>query len=329
MSGITLHIINKREEKYFNSDDIAFVKADGNYCDFYFKNGAVDTAVRVKIGYVILKFNQQGTYLDHHLVKVGRSYILNVDCVKAVDRKTNTVTVWTTKVHKLRVSDSGLDKLSMVMADVDRYKIFGEEYGVIHKLLKDPYLVNDNIVKIYGHEYVDLGLPSGTLWALTNVDGPVIGNAWISPFTDYNDIDYLWDDYLAQNDIDEEESQEDDVLNAEDVYKSVASKWDSHWHKPSREQWNELLFETSMIPYQYKGTSYGLLIKGYNSNFLNLPLKGGLNEVTRYHVGEHRIGQPDEFLCFTNQINGMGVEYVKEHRIQRGYVKLVVDAPRK
>lgn len=88
------------------------------------------------------------------------------------------------------------------------------------------------------HEFVDLGLPSGTLWATCNVGA--------NKPEDYGD--YLsWDEG-----------------------KTVDAKWGNGWQMPSKEQWEELVQNTKTIWTTRNGV-YGRLLTALNGNSLFLP----------------------------------------------------------
>ena len=91
------------------------------------------------------------------------------------------------------------------------------------------------------HEFVDLGLPSGTLWATCNVDA--------SKPEDYGDY-FSWDEG-----------------------KTAAAKWGNGWSVPSMEQWKELKENTKSTWTTRNGVK-GRLYTASNGNSLFLPAAG-------------------------------------------------------
>lgn len=93
--------------------------------------------------------------------------------------------------------------------------------------------------KIDGHEYVDLGLPSGTLWATMNVgatkpEGYGSYFAWgktraKSNFTRSSYFDSSFQKYRRYV---------REILELEDD--AAYSRWGNHWRIPTRQQWEEL-----------------------------------------------------------------------------------------
>ena len=99
------------------------------------------------------------------------------------------------------------------------------------------------------HEYVDLGLPSGTLWATCNVGASKpeeFGDyfAWgeIEPRASYDD-NYKWNKdgrytkYCASSDWGNVDNQLE-LLPEDDA---ATANWGSDWCTPSKDQFNELI----------------------------------------------------------------------------------------
>ena len=162
---------------------------------------------------------------------------------------------------------------------------------------KDEPMTNDN------HEYVDLGLPSGTLWATCNVgaDSPEkYGDyfAWgetapkkIYDYTDYKWGHWDWDtisDHFYQVDVtlykyyfknwtnnayvDGDGKTE---LDPEDDAATV--NWGPLWRTPTLEQMQELLNKCSWKWTQRNGVN-GHLVTGPNKKTIFLPAAGGRSE---------------------------------------------------
>ena len=94
-----------------------------------------------------------------------------------------------------------------------------------------------------GHEYVDLGLPSGTLWATCNIGA--------NKPEDYGDY-YSWEDG-----------------------KTAAANWGNGWGMPSKEQWEELKENTKNTWTTRNGVN-GRLFTASNGKSFFLPAAGDL-----------------------------------------------------
>lgn len=138
-----------------------------------------------------------------------------------------------------------------------------------------------------GHEYVDLGLPSGTLWATCNVGASKpeeYGNyyAWGETSTKST---YNWDTYKYSNGSEDKltkycnKKKNGDkrfrdnltVLQASDDAATV--NWGNGWCMPTIAQWEELLSNTTMTMTTQNGVN-GRLFKASNGNSLFLPAAG-------------------------------------------------------
>lgn len=140
-----------------------------------------------------------------------------------------------------------------------------------------------------GHEYVDLGLPSGTLWATCNVGAD-------SP-EDYGDY-YAWGDTLPKTMYDWKSYPYatfvdghyeltkycmdsccgfngfvDYVTVLEPVDDAVTANWGTGWRMPTKEEWAELYQNTTFIWTSQNGIE-GRLLTGSNGNSIFLPAAG-------------------------------------------------------
>ena len=141
------------------------------------------------------------------------------------------------------------------------------------------------------HEWVDLGLPSGTLWATCNVGAnspEEYGDYFAWGETEVKAY-YYWDNYMC--DDDECGTMEDPIYvwNGNKLYADISgsifdvatSKWGSSWQMPSSIQMNELLSECIWTWCDGDNTKYnGKSVRGYiisskvNDNKIFLPAAG-------------------------------------------------------
>lgn len=143
---------------------------------------------------------------------------------------------------------------------IHRYTIEKEYEESRIKRYKEPWLstvevsgtplleYNKSVINTAGHDYVDLGLPSGTLWAVCNIGGTTYLDygryyAWgdIANKTTYDSAAYRFGakPYTKYNHIDglTELELEDDIVHVQ---------WGGDWHMPTREQLQELIDNTTM-----------------------------------------------------------------------------------
>lgn len=121
---------------------------------------------------------------------------------------------------------------------------------------------------VISHPYIDLGLPSGTLWAEYNVGatsaeeyGDYFSYGETAPKNWYSDDTYIFDKSLADG---EELALEDDAAYV---------NWGEDWRMPTKDDWQELIDNCSVVETTYNGVK-GRMITGPNRNKLFLPHAG-------------------------------------------------------
>ena len=129
-----------------------------------------------------------------------------------------------------------------------------------------------------GHEYVDLGLPSGTLWATCNVgaDTPEgYGDyfAWgeIQPKGIYERENYKWANYVVGDEIQwTKYCGTDKLISLQPEEDDATVNWGSGWCMPTSSQWVELLGNTTSV-WTTQNDVNGWRFTGPNGNVVFLP----------------------------------------------------------
>lgn len=129
---------------------------------------------------------------------------------------------------------------------------------------------------VNGHEYVDLGLPSGTLWATCNIGSTMPEEsgdyfAWgeTQPKSNYSENTYKF--FNGNSYTKYTNSNRFKVLELCDDVADV--KWGVGWRMPTKEEWEELVNNTTHRWRKRKGV-YGSLITASNGNSFFLPAAG-------------------------------------------------------
>ena len=178
------------------------------------------------------------------------------------------------------------------------------------------------------HDYVDLGLPSGTLWATCNVGATTpegYGDyfAWgeIQPKTVYN-----WSTYKYCNgDYDRitkycnvrgygSHGYTDYMTTLLPSDDAATTNWGSDWCMPSVDQWGELFGMTNIAWTTQNGVN-GILFTASNGHSLFLPDAGYRWDVGLDYVGLYgyywssslNTGGPDGAWSFRFYLNGCGI----------------------
>lgn len=148
-----------------------------------------------------------------------------------------------------------------------------------------------NSVSISGnfgdHDYVDLGLPSGTMWATCNVGAnlPEDYGDYYAWGERYRKIDFYWENYKFGMYGREKYCKDDGLLVLEAEDDVVQCRWHFGWCMPTKAQWEELIRNTSSIVTTLNGVQ-GRLFTASNGNSLFLPATG-LIESEDPHFGNY------------------------------------------
>ncbi len=135
--------------------------------------------------------------------------------------------------------------------------------------------------EITNAQEVDLGLPSGTIWAGWNVgaSSPEEYGGYYAWGETEEKSDYDWDTYKHWIDNDE-----DGFVDAGEFanigtnisgtqYDVARQKWGGSWRMPTKAEFDELISKCTSIRSQYKNI-FGYKITGPNSNSIFLPIAG-------------------------------------------------------
>ena len=146
--------------------------------------------------------------------------------------------------------------------------------------------------KINGHEYVDLGLPSGLKWATCNV-----GASKPEYYGDY----FAWGEtspkaeYTIENSITYDEQMIDISGNAQ--YDAATANWGGSWRMPTIDEMQELLDYCEFEWTQVNGVC-GSKVIGPNGSGIFLPAAGGRYGSSLYNAGGNGLywsSTPDDY----------------------------------
>jgi len=153
---------------------------------------------------------------------------------------------------------------------------------------------------LHEDDYVDLGLPSGLLWATCNVgaDSPEgYGDYFAWGETTPKDV-YNWSTYeycmgsfntmtkYCDNSSYGSEGFTDDLTTLLPEDDAATANWGSGWRMPTEEEWQELYNNTTVTWTTQNGVS-GRLFTASNGNSLFLPAAGYRNNSSLYRAGSY------------------------------------------
>ena len=274
MGNQQIHIADGKTNYFFTSQELILVHAEGNYCDICLTNTVYNT-VRIQIGQLWQKINEQRPIM-HHLRKAGRSYIINLDYIQLTDLKKGSLKLKLTN-GVMEIDDiprkhveALLEELSKIENDV-LCDVFLEQ-----KVLRVPVEeLNEEHLKSDGFEYVDLGLPSGLLWATQNLNEFFLPPyyAWGEKYPSGN---YDWPEYIhSDEDGKKINNTHVDSKYLLPEYDAARQTRGGGWRIPTSEEFEELKKECHMSWCKTKdGKKEGTLVTGPNGNRIFLPAYG-------------------------------------------------------
>ena len=178
------------------------------------------------------------------------------------------------------------ENASTITADVNRDgEITIADINAIIEIILHPAAVEE-------HEWVDLGLPSGTLWATCNVGATSpeeYGDyyAWgeTEPKQDYSRYTYKWLDasytkYCTSSEFGTVDGKTE--LDLDDDAAHV--NWGVEWRTPSKQQMDELIMYCSWQWTTVNGVD-GRLVTGRNGNSIFLPAAGNYEDTSLLDAG--------------------------------------------
>lgn len=144
--------------------------------------------------------------------------------------------------------------------------------------------IRRNIPDYRGHDYVDLGLPSGRKWATKNIgaSSPYQPGAYFA----WGEIE-IKTYYTAENYTSPDKNTKH--ITGNPIYDVATAKWGGSWRIPTAEEFKELK-EKCVWMWTTENGSSGFTITGLNGNSIFLPAGGikikektkSLNDVCQY-----------------------------------------------
>lgn len=167
------------------------------------------------------------------------------------------------------------------------------------------------VVNVKDHEYVDLGLPSGTLWAICNVGASKpeeYGNyfAWgeTTPKKEYSYSTYKWckgsNKTFSKYCTSSSYGTVDNKTELEPEDDAATANWGNNWCVPTESQIKEL-YNSSYTTTKWttlNGISGRMITSKKNGNTLFLPASGYYSNTSRNNIGTNGC-----FCCWSRSIN--------------------------
>ena len=160
-------------------------------------------------------------------------------------------------------------------------KLNREIFNLNMMLFKEEAILQTSKNESNGHEYVDLGLPSGLKWATCNVGAN-------SP-EEYGDY-YAWGETETKDEYTEENCSaiyvEMSDISGNPQYDVARKKWGSKWRIPTEAEMKELR-ENCIWTWTIQNGVEGYKVTGRNGNHIFLPAAGYRDDGSLYYAGSY------------------------------------------
>ena len=270
MNKEKLHLVDAKKEYYISLEDILFCSSDGNYSDIHLTQHTIYKSIRIQIGKLWAMIEEKGKMVDHHLERIGRSYIINLRYIQYVNPKKGIVILHTDKDVELKIPKVA-SKYLLQFVGRGQEKQVVTIYADKRKLTVGRHQLNEDMAFEKGRMYVDLGLPSGTKWATMNVGE---GGLFLEPYfawgalAEYNTYSKLR--YLHRTK--DQNLTEGYSLNPD--YDIARQNWGGRWRMPTLDNFTELVHECVLTWCSLGNRRRAILVTGPNGKKIVLPVVG-------------------------------------------------------
>ena len=192
MDDFKLHLSTPTEEFYTPLEDLLFIQSNGNNVDIYTRTGK--KTFRDTLTNIQKLIDKEGLFKFHGCARVGRGYIVNFNNVLSIDlnkfyeiangKKRTYYGKILFKKHNDKAVIIPLNK-----TEIEKVKALMEQLGrnPFLKYSKNSYELTAPVSEMNkeakGDFFIDLGLPSGTKWGMSNLDA----SEYVEKFWDIED----------------------------------------------------------------------------------------------------------------------------------------------
>lgn len=233
-----------------------------------------------------------------------------------------------TLIKRYEYVNDGNDGSEIVFA-VSENRLYGSRRGTItfRSKLRGDILGTLTVIQTRedygtaeGYGYVDLGLPSGTMWAICNMGA--------SAFYDCGDH-YAWGELETKSYYGEDNSRTYGLklgdFSGYATYDAARANWGGKWRVPTKEEFDELVNGCTWVWSPQQGVG-GYIVTGPNGNSIFMPdtgCNGSIDEETP--VGYYWSSTPDDWYHANCLILGTGVHIMEFGRYNGCSIRPVFD----
>ena len=260
-----------------------FTHRDRTINDF---NEYIDDYAAILILLILRIIAKYPARFDDYLINDSRDFLRKIDA--CIGDKDITVLL---SIYIYTLGYGKLDR-SVFSLNTMLYKEEIKQKDVSNKTNKDRIAKTNKKNKSNGHEYVDLGLPSGLKWATCNV-----GANTPEEYGDY----YAWGETETKDEYTEENcstlGKYMSDISGNPQYDVARRKWGSKWRMPTEAEMKELR-ENCIWTWTIQNGVEGYQVTGPNGNSIFLPAAGYRYGSSLYRAGSYGSywsSRPDDF----------------------------------
>lgn len=222
---------------------------------------------------------------------------VTLDCGTGVALSTETATFFIIALPPITMTGG----FTVVVTDIEGKKMLIKTTNTQtisrSAILKMPAVVYQGVFSGSGHDYVDLGLPSGTLWATCNIGAtkPEGYGSYFAWGETESKSSYCWSSYIlcdgSRYSLNKYGTSSlygivdnISILNTTDDV--ATSTWGGSWRTPTQNEFKELLSNCTGLWTSQKGVN-GYKLTGPNGNSIFLPASGCKDDEYAYAPGTY------------------------------------------
>ncbi len=256
-------------ENYFEREDVVMLQKG--------ERKSLNIELEPAFGFITVKTTPSGAdvYVDDKLV--GKTPYLSEVIKRGMHKITVNKEGYETTVQRVNINVNEESNVEFELVE-------GESSMPVQKVVPTGGSAVQAVNTIDGHEYVDLGLPSGTLWATCNVGAsrPEDYGSYYAWGETTNKGTYDWTTYkwcrgskktLTKYNTESGYGIVDNRTTLEPADDAAHANWGDDWRMPTKDDWQELKDNCTWM-WTTQGGKAGYCVTGLNSKSIFLPATG-------------------------------------------------------
>lgn len=260
----------------------------------------------------IAAMSQEGAYATEDVVKVGKEFKADFVVVIGLTKPLGDEYLLATRLIDVNVQNGNVIKAYNTNGQVNTFsQLKALANDAVEGLLSSVSSGSVSSGNYNGHEYVDLGLPSGLKWATMNVGAN-------SP-SDYGQY-FAWGETVQKYDFNENNSvthnRTMNDISGNLRYDVARSSWGGNWRLPTKKEFEELKKNCTWV-FTTQGGHNGFLVTGPNGRQIFFPFSGHYYGDSISHLGtrvSYWSSTPDDMGYDDDNKFAWGLDLEREFR---------------